>query len=194
MEPFAYSTHELLATAVEILTESGYEHVKASGGADQAAATLEDSRGVVRLAVFETVPELIELWPSEQEALVRLMSQNLTREESKSWDGYLVLLTPGPSLDFAVPIEEIRYNTVRVRKFVATGEFLQGEGHLRRFLSPLTPIAFDAETDAGPIDPLAMLSSLVGEYEEEADVVVKAFRSGEPLIERLELYLRERGR
>ena len=86
----------------------------------------EDAYSIVALLVFDTWTELSGTWIEAQTALIELMSKHVLSWEAKAWDGYLVLLT----LALVAPNEtleptQIRYDTHRVRKILATGDELK---------------------------------------------------------------------
>src|SRR4051812_13645121 len=93
------TTTDLIAAVSKVLSDGHYRQVTRGGeGWDTATSRLfEDEYNVVGVAVFETCGELLESWPDLQGSLVNVISQHIGREESKAWDGYLVLLSPGLS-------------------------------------------------------------------------------------------------
>jgi hypothetical protein len=86
-----------MAAASKMLSDGSYRQVtKGAEGWDTPTSRLfEDEYNVVGIAVFETCAELLQSWPDVQGSLVDVISQHIGREESKAWDGYLVLLSPG---------------------------------------------------------------------------------------------------
>ena len=132
---------DLLTSAAGLLVSSGYEAIESGfpEWATHSTRLFEDAYGVVGLAVFATCAELLETWPRLQGALVDAISQRIGQSENKAWDGYLVLLTPGPATD-ASRIEDIRYDTTRLRKLVATGDDLTNAGDVERVIRPLLPL------------------------------------------------------
>lgn len=184
---------DLLAAASELLEQGGYTRV--SGGvADSWATTgtrlFEDVYNVVALVVYETWQELDAGWPAAQAELVELISAHMTRSDPKAWDGYLVLLTPGPAVDGDRGPSDIRYDTSRVRKLVAAGDELQVVGDVERALLPLLPL--DAVTvSAGERSALTMLPDILAKHGVEpqaVSVVVEAFSEQRSLVEALHDY------
>ena len=100
----------------------------------------EDPYGIVAVHVFDSWRQLTEQWPVAQGRLVELISEHLTRPEPKAWEGYLVLLTPGllPPTQ-RTRLNDLRYDTHRVRKLVATGDDLATLEDVQGTLLPLSP-------------------------------------------------------
>jgi hypothetical protein len=179
----------LLAAASGTLLSGGYQQVSiARPEWDTVSSRLfEDEYNIVGVAVFETCEELLTTWPRLQGSLVDTISKYLAKGESKSWDGYLVLLSPGIGPSSADEIESIRYNTTRLRKLVATGEELRTISDVERVLRPLLPIGEEqvrlATTSVLEILPKLLKSQDVPE--ETTRLVVEAFESQAPILERL---------
>src|ERR687892_417150 len=91
------TTPQLLAAASELLESGGYNSVQQADGWTPHSRVFEDPYGVVAVVAYETWTDLAETWPDDQGRLVDLISAHLRRPEPKSWEGYLVLLTPGVS-------------------------------------------------------------------------------------------------
>ena len=70
-----------------------------------------------------------------------MISSQVGHEEGKSWDGYLVLLTPSVASSESAGLEAVRYNTTRLRKLVATGDDLQSPTDVERVLRRLLPLS-----------------------------------------------------
>ena len=119
----------LLASCAQLLTEAGYRLVApeaAAAWSTVGSRLFEDPYSLVGVVVYDTWGELAERWPDAQARLVDTMALRLAKTESKTWDGYVVLLTPGYSERSARGgVSLIRYDTTRVRKLVATGEDLR---------------------------------------------------------------------
>jgi hypothetical protein len=116
-----------------------------------------------------------------------VISQYVGQGESKSWDGYLVLLTPGLAPSEDVEIEAVRYNTNRLRKLVATGDDLRSPTDVERVLRPLLPLGQD-RTNLSQESALDLLPKLLAEQgipKETTQLLVDAFREQSPLLERL---------
>ena len=152
----------------------------------------EDSYGVVLLLVFDTWSQLEEAWSEGEASLSERMSERLTKADPKSWEGYLVLLTPelvGPAAQQEA--NEIRYDTSRIRKLVATGDEVKTISDVERALLPLLPI--EPTAVASPeSDALSQLPAALAEQgidQQAAEIVVSAFLRSEPLLEPLRDYL-----
>lgn len=185
-----FTSTTLLASAAELLADSGYR----SAGADAGNAwkvsnsrLFEDPYSLAAVVVYDTWKEMLEHWPDAQAALVETMSTRLSKAEPKSWDGYLVLLTPAfPDSNSARDVTAIRYDTTRVRKLIATGEDLQTLEDVRRAILPLLPVL----TVAGdrPRDVLDLLIEALAKRGIDRDDVsrlVAAFNGNQPLIKAL---------
>jgi hypothetical protein len=182
------TTSQLLAAASELLETGGYEPVSPGEGWVSNARLFEDPYGIVAVVAFETWGDLTEGWPDAQGQLVELISEHLTRPEPKSWDGYLVLLTPSvvPSTARS-QLAEIRYDTNRLRKLVATGDELHTLDDVEQALLPLLPLEVESQVESGPA-LLERLPSLLAERGIDAGVArvaVDAFTSNQSILERL---------
>ena len=129
---------------IDELGGRGYSRVrddKLGGQATANARLYEDPYSVVSLIVYEAWSELASSWTDAQAELVELMSAYMTSADPKSWEGYLVLLTPGSaSGDEVQSLSSIRYDISRVRKLVATGDELKQISDVERTLLPLLPL------------------------------------------------------
>jgi len=140
--PAPLTQTDLIAASSSVLEAGGYEPIRDGFPEWSTISTrlFEDEYSVVGVAVFATCAELLSSWADLQGSLVDVISRNVGRSESKAWDGYLVLLTPGLAPSGDVAIEEIRYDTSRLRKLVSTGEDLVSAGDVERLLRPLLPL------------------------------------------------------
>lgn len=187
--PTGFTSTDLIAAASQALTNGGYHLVARRFEAwDTPTSRLfEDEYNVVGVVIFDTCGELLRAWPDLQGSLVDVISSQVGREEGKSWDGYLVLLTPGvaPSEDTAV--ETLRYNITRLRKLVATGDDLQSPTDVERVLRPLLPLAQEraSVSQGSALDLLPKLLADQGIPKETTQLIVDAFRDQSPLLERL---------
>ncbi len=190
MNPAPSTTEsELILVASDALIRGGYRRIESRFPEwDTPTSRLfENEFSVVAVAVFGTCADLLDTWPSLQGSLVELMTRNVSQTESKSWDGYLVLLTPAVAPSELVHIEEVRYDTSRVRKLVATGDDLRAVGGAERILSPLLPLGADRVSD-GPASVLDMLPGLLARAQVDTEltkVVVNSFLEQAPMMERL---------
>lgn len=153
------TTTSLLAAATEVLTNGDYVVVPGIPEWSQVTVRLfEDVYNVVGVVVFETVHEMLRDWTDLQAALVGVMSGGIRRGESKSWDGYLVLLTPAISPSEGERIERLRYDTKRLRKIVATGDDLQTPADVQRVLSGLLPLSITHTAELADPSSSALLA------------------------------------
>jgi len=184
-----FTSTDLIAAASQTLTEGGYRQI-AGRFRDWDTPTsrlFEDEYGVVGIVVFDTCAELLRTWPDLQASLVDVISRHVGKEEAKSWDGYLVLLSPGIAPSESVAIDDVRYNTTRLRKLVATADDLKNPTDVERVLRPLLPLPQE-RANLGHESALDLLPRLLGEQripEGVTRVLVDAFREQSPLLERL---------
>lgn len=179
----------LLAAARESLAAGGYQEIfgKLSEWETSTSRLFEDKYNVVAIVVFDTCEELLQAWPDLQGSLVDTISRYVGKEEPKSWDGYLVLLTPGLAPSHDTEIEAVRYNTTRLRKLVATGDDLRSPTDIERVLRPLLPLGQEQArlSQKSALDLLPKLLADRGIPEQTTRLLVDAFREQSPLLERL---------
>ena len=146
-----------------------------------------DKYGVVGLALFATTEELLDSWPDLQEALVSVISTHVGTDEGKAWDGYLVLLTTGIAPSSDIEIEDLRYDTSRLRKLVATGDDLKTTADVERILRTFLPLQNGMGAIGGrtALELLPKLLAEQGVAVDTTELLVKAFISQEPLMEAL---------
>ena len=116
-----------------------------------------------------------------------MISSQVGREEAKSWDGYLVLLTPSVAPSESARLEAVRYNTTRLRKLVATGDDLQSPTDVERVLRRLLPLSPES-ANLSPESALDLLPKLLADQgipKDTTELIVDAFRKQSPLLERL---------
>jgi hypothetical protein len=182
------TTSQLLAAVSELLETGRYAPVSPGEGWGSNTRLFEDPYGIVAVVAFETWGDLAREWPDAQGRLVELISEHLTRPEPKSWDGYLVLLTPGlvPSTARS-QLAEIRYDTNRLRKLVATGDELRTLDDVEQVLLPLLPLEVESQVESGPalLERLPALLAERGIDAGAARVAVDAFTSNQSILERL---------
>jgi hypothetical protein len=183
------TTSELIAGASEVLLRNGYTPVATE--AEDAVSewrSFEDPYGVVGVAVFETWSDLVLEWPNRQAKLVELISEHIVKGDAKTWDGYLVLLTPSTTPDEeAEEADTIRYNTSRVRKLLATAPELDSVNDVERILLPLLPLPDEQVEPVGTpaIERVAdLLTESVGDRD-AVEALLRAFRADEGLVESL---------
>lgn len=193
----ALTATSILAEATRVLAEASYrrvvEGVTGLLAADNARV-FEDSYGIVAVIVYDTWEDLASGWPDAQGALVELLSKNMPSVEPKAWEGYLVLLTPGmPPSGEGTQAHEIRLNTVRLRKFVATGEELTSLREVQVSLLPLLPLEPAPGLDSGE-DVLQLIPAVLaskGLDEEVTRLLIDFFRRNAPLLEGLHTHMQE---
>jgi len=185
---------DILAAASSCLETGGYRPVDEVrvGQVSLASARLyEDPYSVVALMVYGSWAELASHWTDAQAALVELMSAHMTSADAKSWEGYLVLLTPGVADQAGSPsVSDIRYDVSRVRKLVSTGDELAQISDVERALLPLLPMQppASARGDGSVLGLLPALLAGQGIDERAVTVLIDAFTSQQPLVESLHDY------
>jgi hypothetical protein len=184
-----YTTTDLIAAASQVLLEGGYRQINGQfpEWGTPTSRLFEDEYSVVGIAIFETCKELLQTWPDAQALLVDVISRHVGSQESKSWDGYLVLLTPGLAPSESAALEAVRYDTTRLRKLVATGDDLKLPTDVERVLRPLLPLRPERASlvQQSALDLLPRLLAAQQIPEEVTRVVVDAFRQQSPLLEQL---------
>lgn len=193
----AVTATELLAYASETLEEHGYR--RATLDLDHnwrtvSARFFEDDYAIVAIVVYETWKDLSSNWSDAQALLVEVMSRYITSYDAKSWEGYLVLLTPSPvGKHDRSEIIRIRYDISRVRKLIATGDDIQTLEDIKQLLLPLLPLQVETVEPVGE-SVLAILPNLLskrGLPEQAIRVVVDAFLEQRPIVESLHNYRTE---
>jgi hypothetical protein len=183
------NSRALSVEARSLLADGGYkfdEEASVTTALGELCLVAEDGFGVVLAVTYPTWAALRENWRDAQAALVKLISEKLTKGNPKASEGYLVLLTPSASGDERAE-DEIRYDTSRLRKIVGTGESIRFTADVRDVLMPLLPL--DAsETTAldGTGSVLDRLPDMLVERDIERKVavaVVNAFKADEPLLD-----------
>jgi hypothetical protein len=184
----ALSSTQLTAAATEILLKNGYRQVGAPKDSPILSRLFEDEYGIVSLQVYDTWQSLRDEWNISQGQLVDLMSSRLGRPEPKSWEGYLVLLTVGdpPEAD-RQDVVDLRYNTNRLRKLVATGQELETVDDVQTALLPLLPLNVEppSTSDAGLLARLPDLLAGEGVDRAVTEAAVTSFLHNESIMERL---------
>jgi hypothetical protein len=184
-----FTSTDLIAAASQTLTVGGYHQItgRFRDWDTPTSRLFEDEYGVVGVVVFDTCAELLRTWTDLQASLVEVISRHVGKEEAKSWDGYLVLLSPGIAPSESTAIDEVRYNTTRLRKLVATADDLKSPTDVERVLRPLLPLPQE-RANLGQESALDLLPRLLAEQkisEGVTRVLVDAFREQSPLLERL---------
>jgi hypothetical protein len=185
---------QLLARATEVLNANGYTEVPSTADTDlriRRSRVFEDAYGIVALHGFDTWRQLADQWHLAQGQLVDLISTHLRTPEPKAWEGYLVLLTPGlVQATDRVALNDLRNDTIRVRKLIATGEDLGTLDDVRGALLPLLPLSIDG-SQASSEGLLELLPGMLEEADISRDVtevVVGAFAANESILERLHAF------
>jgi hypothetical protein len=183
------TTTDLIAASTSVLEAAGYQSIREGVPEWNTTSTrlFEDKYNVVGIAVFATTAELLQSWADLQGALVDVISHYVGRSENKAWDGYLVLLTTAIAPESDHNIEDVRSDTTRLRKLVATGEDLATPGDVERLLRPLLPLR-DQQGSIGQGTALDLLPQLLKEQgidEPTTKGLVKSFIEQEPLMEAL---------
>ena len=184
-----FTPTDLIAAASQALEAGGYQQIRGrfSEWDTSTSRLFEDEYNVVGIVVFDTCGELLRTWPDLQGSLVDVISRHVGQGESKSWDGYLVLLTPGPAPSEDTEIEAVRYNTTRLRKLVATGDDLRSPTDVERVIRPLLPLGQERAklSQESALDLLPKLLADQGIPKETTQLLVDAFREQLPLLDRL---------
>ncbi|HMP71365.1 MAG TPA: hypothetical protein PKA76_18595, partial [Pirellulaceae bacterium] len=135
---------QILSRVTELMASNGYapaNDVSIKCIDDQNQRIFEDEFSVVAAVYYEDWRNLIESWHESQASFVELISEKLTSADRKAWDSYLVLLTTSlVPLNESHVIHDIRYDTRRVRKLLATGDQLKDLDDLEDAFLPLLPI------------------------------------------------------
>lgn len=187
MSDSALTSSTILSGASGTLTDAGYQSVSSdliTEWPTDAVRVFEDAFSVVAVCVFDTWSALEGAWQDAQGALVELMSAHLSIHDAKSWDGYLVLLTPGMRSDERDAIERIRYDTARVRKLVSSAPELATVSDIEHALLPLLPLSTDIEVapTQSPLDVVG--DALREEFDVPViDALLAAFAEQRPVVE-----------
>lgn len=158
----------------------------------ERAFVAEDKYGVVIVAVYDTWGELARGWRSAQARAVDVISDRFTRLDRKAWDGYLILITPALAAEDDRTVHEIRYDTGRIRKIVATGEDIRSLSDVERTLLPLLPLTqgtVELEDDVSPLDELPERLEQHGLAHELVKTAVDAFKEHRPIVQELRRHL-----
>ena len=189
-ESHTVTASSILAAATSMLTRNGYQQVatRFRGFEGSTARIFEDEFAIVGLVVFETVSELLRSWTDLQGSLVQVISQYVGIDESKAWDGYLVLLSPSTSTVDGDQLEAIRYDTTRVRKIVSTGREMNSTQDVERVLSGLVPLTTTGARSGMASSALDVLPAILenkGIPAGATKLVIDAFRDHAPMLEHL---------
>lgn len=194
---FILTVTELLANATKTLETHGYKRVNldlTESWQTSNVRLFEDDYGIVAVVVYDTWGDLSANWVDAQASLVELVSKYTTSYDAKSWEGYLVLLTPSPvAKQGRLKLTEIRYDTSRVRKLVATGDDIKTLDDVRQVLLPLLPLQVETINEVGEsvLNMLPKLLSNRGLPEKAVETVVDAFLEQRSIVQNLHKYRME---
>jgi hypothetical protein len=191
------TTTALTAATVDALTGAGYDEVdqgRIGKWPAPGARVFEDPYSVAALIVYETWAELAGRWLEAQAALADLLSAHFNSEDAKSWEGYLVLITPSVlPRESRLEAGAIRRDVTHARKLLITGDELVSLEDVERGLLPLLPLRTH-EIEGGDQTALDLLPDLLSQRHiptGAVDALLTAFADQQPLAERLDRFLRE---
>lgn len=179
------SPAEVLGAVSQRLTRAGFVEGPELGlRVGEQLRSFEDDVSIVGVVQYRSWPTLRDSWLDAQSVLVDLLTDRLDRSDPKVWEGYLVLLTLDQAPNSS-EVAEIRRDTSRLRKIVATGEDLGRVSQVDEVLLPVLPLSGGVlRHDSGSI--LGRLPALLegrGIDEDLSRQVVTAFESDRPLME-----------
>jgi hypothetical protein len=176
---------EVLGAVSVCLTRSGFQTgPELTLRVGEQLRCFEDDVSIVGVAQFRSWSVLRDSWLDAQSVLVDLLSDRLDRSDPKVWEGYLVLLTLDHPARLS-EVDEIRRDTARLRKIVATGDDLPTVSQVEDALLPVLPLTggeLRHSTDS-ILDRLPGLLGSKGIDEDLALRVVDAFENDRPLME-----------
>jgi hypothetical protein len=179
---------QLTAATTEILTSNGYQQVDLPSSWPSESRLYEDDYGIVALFVYDTWIRLRGEWNVAQGQLVDLISARLNRPDPKSWEGYLLLFTTAsvPS-DQRRDVTDLRYNTNRLRKLVATADEIDTVEDVHTALLPLLPLDTGSPSSSGSglLSRLPDLLSAERVSRRVTEAVVDSFLANESMMESL---------
>jgi hypothetical protein len=196
MQDGTLTARSLLLEARSVLEGGGYQldrDFDVTQSLGDLCFVAEDSFGIVLFVAYDTWTALADGWPNAQAALVKLLSEKLPKGNPKAWEGYLVVVTPSPSGDERAE-DEIRYDTFRVRKIIASGESIRYMVDLSDMLMPLLPLNI---SEAAVLDRSGSVLDRLPEMLAANDIgiglataLVEAFKKDEPLLESIQASLK----
>ena len=135
----ALEASQVLGEATRLLCDGGFSQADpVNASPELELRVFEDDRSIVGLVLYQTWEELEANWPVAQATMVELMSEQVRRNDPKSWEGYLVLLTVDEPAH-AESVTRITTDTIRLRKLVATGRDLKTMSSVKDTLLPVLP-------------------------------------------------------
>lgn len=191
---FTFTITDILASTTQVLETNGYQRIdiNLSEYWDISNVRLfEDNYSVVAVVIYNTWEEIAGRWIEAQASFVELISKYFSSSDAKSWEGYLVLLTPGTVIQHTKNTPtDIRYDISRVRKLVGTGDDIKTLDDIEQILLPLLPLQIETIDDVSEslLEMLPKLLSSDGIDEKAVDIVVKAFIEQKPIVDSLHKY------
>lgn len=185
------SSTELLAAARDILGDNEFSEITQHSLArfdESSYGLFEDAYSIVAIVFYETWNDLKDNWQLAQTAFVELISDHISKDEQKSWEGYLLLWTTDLiPLSDTESRQQIQYNTGRVRKLISSGEHLKEVADVSNALLPLLPItdSFGKTTDESVLARIPDLLKSDDLSKEKIQTVIDAFENQESLVESL---------
>lgn len=176
---------QVFGEAARLLLAGGFfEAGEAGDSVGVEIRVFEDRRTIVGVCFFEHWTELVEQWATAQGALVDRISSDVRRSDAKSWEGYLLLLTT----EEGVPTEavaQIRRDTSRLRKLVATGAEIRSLESIAETLLPVLPLEIDevGTTSETFLQRLPEMLAASGVDLELARAAISAFEDDRSLME-----------
>lgn len=184
----ALSNVQLIAATEDVLTSNGYQQADVPAGWPSQSRLYEDDYGIVALFVYDTWLRLKSEWNVAQGQLVDLISKRLNRPDPKAWEGYLLLFTTASvPPDERREVTDLRYNTNRLRKLVATADDFETIEDVHTSLLPLLPLQVGAPSSSGSglLSRLPALLAADGLDSEVTEAAVNAFLRNESMMESL---------
>lgn len=176
---------QVFGEATRLLLAGGFSEAGETGGSvGLEIRVFEDRRTIVGVCFFEHWTELAEQWATAQGALVDRISSDVRRSDAKSWEGYLLLLTTEEGVP-AESVSQIRRNTSRLRKLVATGAELRSLESVAETLLPVLPLEIDevGTTSETLLQRLPEMLAASGVDLELARAAIRAFEDDRTLME-----------
>lgn len=184
---------QVLGEVVDVLSRNGFSFVgdeQLAGFDSTYQRVFEDAYSVVAVVYFESWGDLKDTWIEVQTSFVEMISENFTRSDRKSWEAYLVLMsTDLVPLRDSTHARDIRYNTNRVRKLLATGDQLRELSEVEACLLPLLPIHTHEgsirspnvlqqlpDLISGPDLSRQQIQAIVDAYEQQASMLEAVYR------------------
>ena len=169
---------QIVGEATRLLLDGGFSQVDPVELSSNAELRVfEDSRSVVGLVFFRSWDQLQTDWPGVQAALVDRISSRFKRSDAKAWDGYLVLLTSAEAPSSEV-IADVRRDTSRLRKLVATGADPVSVESVAEVLLPVLPLEL-VGVESLQSSLLERIPGMVADYDIDPELAAAAIASFE---------------